>query len=363
MLFGASISCRLFSEFSDCLKHILEIKLNRPGRITNYLDDFLFIADNEHECNFMVREFLRICEQIGCPVATEKTEWATPKIIFLGVGLDGLGHRLTVPEDKKRKALNAILYICEKRKATIKEIQRLTGTLNFLNKVIVPGRAFTRGLYAKLKTTGKDGQKLMPFHHVNLSQQLRLDCEVWKAFLNNVQYDQLCRPFIDWSEVSTSTELDFYTDSSGQRNLGFGCVFGKFYTWGQWEKDFFQDYKPSIAFLELYALCVGIFTWNKSIQNSKFLIFCDNKSVRDMVNTTSSNCTVCLKLIRLLVLDNLLHNRRIEVQYIESEKNERADALSRLDFRRFFVAAPQSVFVNPSPIPSKLWPPSKFFNI
>ena len=234
-----------------------------PFRITNYLDDFLFIAESEEKCNFMVRKFLSLCESIGCPVAMDKTEWATSNIVFLGVGLDGIGHRLMVPKEKQIKALNAVMYMVEKKKATIKEIQRLTGILNFLNKIIVPGRAFTRGLYSKLKTSNNEGKKLKPYHHINLSQMFKSDCRVWLEFLINAKNHTLCRPFLDWSMVSTSTQLDFYTDSSGGKNLGFGCVFGKFYTWNRWEEGFISRYEPSIQFLELYALCVGIFTWEK----------------------------------------------------------------------------------------------------
>ena len=359
--FGASVSCRLFSEFSNCLRHILETQLNKPMRITNYLDDFLFIADNEQECNFMVRQFLTLCDQIGCPVAMDKTEWSSSSMTFLGVGLDGLGHKLMVPDDKKLKTLNIVTLFCNKKKATIKEIQKLTGTLNFLNKVIVPGRAFTRGLYAKLKTNGPDGKKLLPYYHVNLSKDFKLDCEVWLKFLENVQNDRLCRPFIDWEPVCTSVELDFYTDSSGNKKLGFGGVFGKFYFWGQWEEGFVDKHNPSIAFLELFALCVGLFTWGKNLQNGRYLIFCDNKSVRDMVNLTTSNCPICLKLVRMIVLENLYNNRRIKVKYVKSAENKRADSLSRHDFTTFFKESPESAFIDPSPIPAKLWPPSRFF--
>ena len=42
--FGASISCALFQKFSDALCHIVEYHTNSNKKITNYLDDFLFIA-------------------------------------------------------------------------------------------------------------------------------------------------------------------------------------------------------------------------------------------------------------------------------------------------------------------------------
>ena len=67
---------------------------------------------------------------------------------------------LSVPDDKRIKAINLVNQALSKRKLTVKEVQKLTGTLNFLNRAIVLGRAFTRGMYQKLKTTDKAGRLL-----------------------------------------------------------------------------------------------------------------------------------------------------------------------------------------------------------
>ena len=55
----------------------------------NYLDDFLFLHKFSEECDRLVRIFLHICENIGVPVAMEKTEWSDNLIVFLGLLLDG----------------------------------------------------------------------------------------------------------------------------------------------------------------------------------------------------------------------------------------------------------------------------------
>ena len=48
-----------------------------------------------------------------------------------------------VPVEKRIKSMNLIDYVLDNKKVTIKFIQHLTRTLNFLNKAIVPGRNFT----------------------------------------------------------------------------------------------------------------------------------------------------------------------------------------------------------------------------
>ena len=64
-------------------------------------------------------------------------------MVFLGILLDGEHHILIIPEEKRIRAINELQSVLGKKKATIKELQQLTGLLNFLNKAIVLGRAFT----------------------------------------------------------------------------------------------------------------------------------------------------------------------------------------------------------------------------
>ena len=144
---------------------------------------------------------------------------------------------------------------------TVKFVQHLTGTLNFLNKAIVPGRAFTRGMYTKLKITNKNGEMLKQHHHILLKKQFLLDCEMWRDFLINPQKfgSALFRPFIDVNqEWQTVKNLAFFTDSSLNADLGCGGVFGLRWFATKWDQKFIIDCKPSIAFLELFALTAGV---------------------------------------------------------------------------------------------------------
>ena len=79
--FGASISCAIFQRFSNALCHITKFKTSMET-ITNYLDDFLFVAYMKALCDMMVCRFLQICETIGIPIAKEKTVWATNLLYF-----------------------------------------------------------------------------------------------------------------------------------------------------------------------------------------------------------------------------------------------------------------------------------------
>ena len=351
--FGASISCALFQEFSDALCAIFEFSIGSLDITTNYLDDFLFIAATLMQANERAVKFIAICEHISCPVSEEKTVWGSSLMIFLGTLPDGVNHCLCIPVEKRNKALNRIKWVLSKKKATIKEIQSLTGLLNFLNHAIVPGRAFTRRMYAKIKTTDNRGKSLKQHHHITIDQEFKLDAYMWQSFLENCTKRELCRPFLDQNVFETSQLLNFSTDASGK--IGFGCVFRDAWTFGKWSAQFLVEKKPSIEYLELYALCIAIYTWEEDLRDKRIIVFCDNQSVVDMVNKTSSSCKNCMILIRLLVLNNIKFNRRVFVRHVRTEANILADSLSRANFKRFWKNAPKSMNRFHDKLPEQLW--------
>ena len=105
--FGASISCAVFQRFSNALKHLMQFRTNRKS-LTNYLDDFLFIAYMKQLCDNMIQPFIDLCQEVGVLLAFDKTEWSSVRIVFLGILLDGKDMILAIPEDKRRKAINLL---------------------------------------------------------------------------------------------------------------------------------------------------------------------------------------------------------------------------------------------------------------
>ena len=81
-----------------------------------------------------------------------------------------------------------------------------------------------------------------------------------------------------------------------------------------------------------------------------------------MVNNFASSCVQCRKLIRILALQGICSNRRVKVQYIRSKDNILSDALSRLDFKRFWKNAPPSMNQIPDKLSEFLWPITKVWD-
>ena len=364
--FGASISCSHFQHFSNALKRIVEVIASRSLRtlISNYLDDFLFLYISKEGCNKIVIIFLRVCKDIQFPVSIEKTEWSDSSMIFLGMLLNGCQHTLSISLERRNNILQLVNAFCDRKKATIKQLEQLAGHLNFVNRVVVPGRAFTRRMYVKFTgLQNSKGESLKPHHHIKLDREFKSDCRTWKHFLTDL--DSVVRPFIDLSAFITAEQLQFFMDASANPVFGYGAIFGDRWLFGQWEKDFIKTYDPSIEFLELFALCAGVMTWSTlpTLQRKRVVIFCDNISVIYMVNNLTSGCLQCMKLLRLLTLSNLKSDRGVFVRHIEGRKNSLSDALSRQNLTKFFNLAPPTINKYPDNITDQLWPLTKIWKV
>ena len=271
-----------------------------------------------------------------------------------------------VPQDKRQKAIKMLQTFSDRKKSMVKELQRLAGFLNFLTKAIVPSRTFLQRMYSKFAgaLTGNpirvgDNKYLQSHHHVKVDEEFRNDCKIWLFFLqeNHTVY----RPFVDFNITISAKKIQFATDASRNPHLGFGCVYKSSWTYSQWESGYINKYRPSIEYLELYALCVGVLIWGKNLANGRYIIWCDNKSTCAMVNKGSSSCRNCMFLLRILTLDNLRHNRRIFANYISTRSNFLPDALSHLNFLKFRRRACRVMDLLPTALPDSIWPVSKIW--
>ena len=201
--------------------------------------------------------------------------------------LDGEHFVLEVPEEKRQRAVNMLKFMVDAKKTKVKDMERLAGYLNFLNRAIFPGRAFTRRMYAKFTNLTT---KLKGHHHVKLDNEYKEYCKIWLSFLTKDNLLSVCTPFMDLTVRRTAQELNFYLDAlASEVSGGLGCVFGKNWMKASWLEEFLKVKKPSIEYLELAALSMVVFAWGRYLKHSRVEIFCDNKAVVSMVNNSTSS--------------------------------------------------------------------------
>ena len=356
--FGSKISCKIFQRISNGVKHL--VKWRTGKELVNYLDDYLFAALMKYLCDGQVKTFLQVCKEINLPVALEKTFWGCTLLTFLGLLIDTVNQTVSIPCEKVERAKLLISSTLEKKskKLTLVQLQKICGFLNFLGRAVVPGRAFTRRLY--MHTAGKNGKKLKPHHHIRISHDMREDLKTWLIFLKNPVV--FCRPFLDFSTVLLATEIDMASDATTNPKLGMGAICGKSWIFQQWDERFIRSRNPSIQYLELFAVLAGVIKWIHRFRNKRIVLFCDNNSVCGMINSSSSSCSHCMNLVRILVLFSMTENCRIYAKHISSKSNRKSDLLSRLRISDFLSEFGNDMEDNPSNMPELIWPMNKVWN-
>ena len=167
---------------------------------------------------------------------------------------------------------------------------------------------------------------------------------------------------MDFSKFLIADEIEMYSDASGRIGMGAHC--GSAWMYKNWSKEFLTRCKPSIEYLELYAITAAVLTWIHNFKNRRIILFCDNKSVVDMINMTSTSCRNCMVLIRLIVLKGLMENVRIFALHVEGKKNVLADNLSRDKIKAFqeeCIRMDKVIDSVPTPVPEALWPIEKLW--
>ena len=124
--------------------------------------------------------------------------------------------------------------------------------------------------------------------------------------------------------------------------LGFGAILNNRWIRGDWGS-FTEECSPSIEYLELFALCTGVLTWqtHEDLINTRITVFCDNQAVVHMINKNTSSCKNCMFLLRLLTIDRLQNNRRLLEKFVSTKDDCLADALSRNQMTQFWRLGPE----------------------
>ena len=207
-----------------------------------------------------------------------------------------------------------------------KNLQRLTGVLQFATKVVRPGRPFLRRLYA-LQEVGNH-----PDHFVRLNQAARADIMWWYVFTERWNGISML-----WDLGMCQAQLQVYSDASGS----WGCAAIQDHHWLQlkWTPKF-QNLSIAIKELIPVVLAAATFGYQWSGKVVQFVV--DNSAVVEVVKSTYSKEPHMMHLIHLLVFFAARFNFWFTASHIPGNQNILADALSRNNISLFLLQAPQA---------------------
>lgn len=339
--FGCSMACATFEKFATFLEWTIKCKSGLNSAV-HYLDDFLFAGPkNTSDCKKLMQTFRSLCQDIGVPLAEEKTVGPTSCLVFLGLEINTDEMNVKIPPDKIVKTLETLKKVLGKKKVTLKDMQSLVGSLNFCTRAVSSSRAFNRRFYDATIGARK------PHHFIRITRPIKEDLTIWVKFLES--FNGVC--FFKDSEWSCNSSLQLFTDSAGGENLGCGAYFQGHWVFLQWPIEWSSsDIMKNMTFLELVPIILAIYIWGHELQNKKILFWTDNNSLVSVINKQTSKCKTVMVLIRALVLFSMANNFQFKALHIPGNLNNIADSISRKQWLRFRSLAP-AADVSPAVVP------------
>ena len=206
--FGLRSSPYLFNRLADAFEWLLK------NNYHIYLDDYFTVGPaNSSVCAHNVKTILHVASQVGIPLAPNKLEGPTTRLVFLGILIDTTCMETSLPNDKLHELISELQYWSTRNKCLKRELLSLIGKLNFACRIVPAGRIFLRRLI-DLSTSAR-----LPHHHVTMNREACRDIAWWLRFLPSWNGRAII-PDPYWTK---SPDLELFTDASG--SLGYGIFY------------------------------------------------------------------------------------------------------------------------------------------
>lgn len=356
--FGAASSCQIFERVATVLQWIVTSETGWKW-ISHYLDDFPMLAKSREGLLQQIQKYMQLMQKIGMPVAEEKTLGPTQFLEYLGLLMNLIELTLSITDEKRIKNLEKIDKMIQtfydRKSTTVKDIQKLAGSLNFICAAIPAGRVFIADLYKLIRSP--DGKPVKQQHHRRISRSIYEDLCIFKTFLEECA-DERYRsiPFLIKQKIFNE-EIQLFADSAGAAELGFGCTFGKQWAWGKWaETTLFKQCTPNIALLELLAIVIAVEIWASQLKSRAIVLRSDSQATVAFINTMKSEVPAAQQLLKHMSLLCLHFQIFFKAVHVKGVDNKFCDLLSRgklLEFHKIHPTADAA----PQPLPPALWPP------
>ena len=257
--FGLCSAPKLFSALTDAMMWFLWDRGVESA--LHYLDDFLLLGPpRQPTCHQALSTTLALCEELGFPVAPEKTEGPTTSLTFLGIEIDTVEQQLRLPKDKQERMLAAVAQwmnqaACPTPRGSGKkrELLSLIGLLSHAAWVVRPGRAFLHSLFAAAGTVSNLD------HWVHLNRTAPADLSWWYVFLRVWNGRSIMPP--------ANPPFVIRSDASG--SWGCGAVYRDLWFQLQWPTSW---QAVSIALKELVPIIVAVILWGPHWAGSAFAV-------------------------------------------------------------------------------------------
>ena len=146
--FGQRSAPFIFARLTDFVTRNM---CRRGYRCLSYLDDFFLVESSKEKCTDSMNVLMSLLRKLGFYISYKKLLPPSQSCKFLGVILDSVNLECSLPQEKMDKLSKELAFFNGKKRATLHQLQRLTGTLCHASKVVYGGRPYTQRIIETLR--------------------------------------------------------------------------------------------------------------------------------------------------------------------------------------------------------------------
>lgn len=334
--FGLRSAPSLFDRYARCLPGFCRLEGFVNG-LVRYVDDFLIVADSVNNCQADLDVLVDTCVKAGFTIQPAKVTSPCKVIEFLGIEVDTVNSILRISDERMLEVRSILAEWTGRKSCSKRQLLRLIGKLAFAARVVRKGRAFLGRLIGLAKN-------LKYLHYrTKLNMEARRDIKWWSQSLASHNGTGIFPR--DWSGAEVQ---HVYTDAS---NYGYGA---------SWCNEWFAiSYvagssdlaSQSINWRELHVAVKALATWGHHWSGGLVIFHIDNQAACGVLSKLYTPTPELMELVRSWALLLEQFNIEVKIEYIRTDDNICADALSRGMMEQFKINCPQAAIATwPHPV-------------
>ena len=263
--FGTRVAPFIFSRLTDAIvRHLNHIGI----KTVNYLDDFIVFGSDMESCRHAQLTLHTLLRDLGFHIAYKKVVSPSTVVTYLGIQIDSLSMTLKLPPSKMEKLHMELEFFLGRKRATLKQIQRLAGVLGYCSTLIRGGRTFSHRVISLLKCFQHNRRYVTLDNNFHLDLDWWWQCAVW---------------FNGTARIVTDDQSDRLVLESDSSLSGYGAVCGEDWLAGAWRTTMSSDLDfhghlssvtpplpdDNINVLELYPILAALDRWGESWRDKR----------------------------------------------------------------------------------------------
>ena len=311
--FGARKGPAIFHRISQAIRRCMA----RRGykEMAAYIDDFLVVGRTFEECNKSLQELMKLVRKLGFYISYDKVEGPSQKITFLGLQICTTDCTLSLGEDKLVKLEDQLRQFSMRKRATLRQLQRLAGSLNYATRAVRGGKFFLRRILDVMHPLQKKG------HKAQLSAEFKKDVAWWLTYM---------RVFNGTVYYSDIPNVHVWVDAC---NVSAGAFCN-----GDWCYTVFQCDIPAasnlhINYKETVAVVNAVTMWADRFKYRNIIVHTDSTATKGIINKGYTKNVFINALLRKMFWSCVNHNCQVIAVSVPGALNQMADTISRLHER------------------------------